>query len=70
MVALWSGHAQLSRFYVDSMPRGRRKPAGVEATELQRVGGPWEVLNYRVGGPWEVVLCRIVYHKYQETAHE
>ena len=26
MVALWTAHAQLSRFYLDSTPRGRREP--------------------------------------------
>ena len=25
MVALWTAHAQLSRFYLDSTPRGRRE---------------------------------------------
>ena len=26
MVALWTAHAQLSRFYLDSTPRGRHEP--------------------------------------------
>ena len=38
MVALWSAHAQLSRFYLDSIPRGRRDQALHEDTKVRGPG--------------------------------